>query len=208
MSQNKPIQLGLCCLNTILRAQKPPIFASRKMIIRTIKERGIDTLKLKIIQNLKDILKMMDWNEENGIKVFRLSSELFPHKTNPKVEDYSFDFAIDLMKQIGEKSKQLNQRLTFHPGQYNVVGTPNQKAFQHTINDLKYHADVLDHMGVGKNSVMVVHRGGMYGDKELTKKRWCKQFYKLPDNVKSTTQNILMISKLIILSLFRKKYSD
>ena len=185
MSENKPIQLGLCCLNTILRAQKPPIFASRKMIIRTIKEKGIDTLKLKIIQNLKDILKMMDWNEENGIKVFRLSSELFPHKTNPKVEDYSFDFAIDLMKQIGEKSKQLNQRLTFHPGQYNVVGTPNQKAFQHTINDLKYHADVLDHMGVGKNSVMVVHGGGIYGDKELTKKRWCKQFYKLPDNVKN-----------------------
>ena len=33
------------------------------------------------------------------------------------------------MKQIGEKSKQLSQRLTFHPGQYNVVGTPNQKHF-------------------------------------------------------------------------------
>ena len=28
---------------------------------------------------------MMDWNEANGIKVFRLSSELFPHKSNPKV---------------------------------------------------------------------------------------------------------------------------
>ena len=42
MSQNKSIQLGLCCLNTILRKQKPPVFASRKMIIRTIQEKGID----------------------------------------------------------------------------------------------------------------------------------------------------------------------
>ena len=143
MSQNKPVQLGLCCLNTILRAQKPPVFASRKMIIRTVKEKGIDCLKEKILQNLRDVLTMMDWNEQNGIKVFRLSSELFPHKSNPKVVDYTFDFAKELLKQIGEKSKLYNQRLTFHPGQYNVVGTPSKKAFEQTICDLQYHAEVL-----------------------------------------------------------------
>ena len=184
MSENKPIQLGLCCLNTILRAQTPfPVFASRKMIIRTVKQKGIGCLKAKIIQNLKDVLTMMDWNEQHGIKVFRLSSELFPHKSNPKVEDYDFDFAKDLLKQIGDKSKLYNQRLTFHPGQYNVVGTPNEKAFQQTANDLKYHADVLDLMGLDYNSVMVVHGGGMYGDKEKTKDRWCRQFKMLPENV-------------------------
>jgi len=185
MSQNKLIQLGLCCLNSVLRAQKPPIFASRKMIIRTVKEQGIDVLKEKIIQNLKDVLTMMDWNEKHGIKVFRLSSELFPHKTNPEVEDYTFDFAIDLLKQIGEKARGYNQRLTFHPGQYNVVGTPNEKAFQHTINDLSYHATVLDLMGMDANSVMVVHGGGVYGDKEKTIDRWCEQYYMLPENVRN-----------------------
>ena len=184
MSENKPVQLGLCCLNTILRKQKPPIFASRKMIIRTVEEKGIDTLKEKIIQNLKDVLTMMDWNEENGIKVFRLSSELFPHKSNPKVENYDFDFALDLLKQIGEKSKKYNQRLTFHPGQYNVVGTPSEKAFKQTIADLSYHADVLDLIGAGDNSVMVIHGGGVYGDKEETMKRWCKQYKMLPENVR------------------------
>ena len=47
---------------------------------------------------------MIKWNEDNGIKVFRLSSELFT-KSNPKVEDYSFDFAPDLLKEIGSLSK-------------------------------------------------------------------------------------------------------
>ena len=185
MSENKPIQLGLCCLNTVLRAQKPPVFASRKMIIRTVKEKGIDTLKQKILQNLRDILTMMDWNEQHGIKVFRLSSELFPHKSNPRVEDYTFDFALDLLRQIGEKSKKYNQRLTFHPGQYNVVGSPDEKSFNQTICDLKYHADVLDLMGLGVNSVMVVHGGGVYGDKEATKKRWAEQYNRLPENVRN-----------------------
>ena len=185
MSENKPIQLGLCCLNTVLRAQKPPVFASRKMIIRTVKEKGIDTLKQKILQNLRDILTMMDWNEQHGIKVFRLSSELFPHKSNPRVEDYTFDFALDLLRQIGDKSKKYNQRLTFHPGQYNVVGSPDEKSFNQTICDLKYHADVLDLMGLGVNSVMVVHGGGVYGDKEATKKRWAEQYNRLPENVRN-----------------------
>ena len=47
MTEPKPIQLGLCCLNTILRAQKPTVFCSRKMIIRSVEEKGIDVLKAK-----------------------------------------------------------------------------------------------------------------------------------------------------------------
>ena len=184
-SKNKPIQLGLCCLNTTLRHQKPPVFASRKMIIRTIKEQGIDVLKEKISQNLRDVLTMMDWNEENGIKVFRLSSELFPHKSNSQIEDYNFDFAIELLREIGEKSMAYKQRLTFHPGQYNVIGTPNPKAFQQTIRDLSYHADVLDLMNLDENSVMVIHGGGIYNNKQETIERWITQFYLLPTNVQN-----------------------
>ena len=183
MSLNRPVQLGLCCLNLTLREQKPSVFASRKMIIRSVEEKGINALKEKILQNLKDTLVMIDYNEENGIKVFRLSSELFPHKSNPKVEDYSLDFAVDLLKDIGDLSRKFNQRLTFHPGQYNVIGSPNDKSFKQTIRDLKYHADVLDLMGMDQNSVMVIHGGGIYGNKIKTLDRWCEQFKLLPDNV-------------------------
>ena len=108
MSVNKSIQLGLCCINTILRSQKPPVFASRSVIMKTIETKGIDYLKEKIIQNLKDVLTMMDWNEDNGVKVFRLSSDMFPHKSNPKVDDYTFDFAKEKMKKAGDLAKKYN----------------------------------------------------------------------------------------------------
>ena len=29
---------------------------------------------------------MIQWNEDNGIRVFRLSSEMFCHMTNPKLK--------------------------------------------------------------------------------------------------------------------------
>ena len=108
---------------------------------------------------------------------------MFPHKSNPKVEDYSFDFAIPYLKEIGRKSKQYGQRLTFHPGQYNVVGTPDEKTILQTCEDLKYHADVLDLMELDQHSVIVVHGGGVYGDKAKTIERWCRQFHRLPSNV-------------------------
>lgn len=185
-SINKPIQLGLCCMNITLKtARKPPIYPSRRMIQRKIREEnGIDKLKTKIVMNLKDVLKMIEWNEENGIKVFRLSSDLFPHITNPNIPKYTLDFASVLLENIGNLAKKFNQRITFHPGQYNVVGSPNLEAYKKTVDDLSYHANMLDMMKLDKNSVMVVHGGGTYGDKNATKERWCRQFALLPENVR------------------------
>ena len=185
MSSNKNIQLGLCCINTILRKNSPPIYCSRRMIIRTIEKYGIKKLQEKIIQNLTDLITMIEWNEQNGIKVFRLSSELFPHKSNQKVQDYSFDFAKELLIQAGLLAKKYNQRLTFHPGQYNVIGTNNEEYFIKTMLDLEYHADVLDLMGMDQNSVIVIHGGGVYNNKKKTIARWIENFNRLPEKVKT-----------------------
>ena len=183
-SETRPIQLGLCCLNTELRDRKPSVFASRTVILKTLADKGVDFLKEKILQNLRDVLTIMDWNEENGIKVYRLSSEMFPHKSNPKAADYTFDFAKDLLKQIGEKAKLYNQRLTFHPGQFNVLGSPHENVLLNTITGLDYHASVLDLMGMDQNSVMVIHGGGTYGNKPETIKRWCRNYNTLPIHIK------------------------
>ena len=184
MSINKSIQLGLCCLNIELREQKPTVFSSRRVTLKTLEEKGIDNLKNKIINNMNDVLKMIQWNEDNGIKVFRLSSEIFPHYSNKKAEDYTLDFAVDLLKEIGKKSKELNQRLTFHPGPYNCLGSPHTDVIEHTIRDLKYHADILNIMELDQNSVMVIHGGGIYKDKNKTIERWCENYEKMPENIK------------------------
>ena len=101
--------------------------------------------------------------------------ELFPHKTNPKVEDYDFEICERFIKTNWRKARKYNQRLTFHPGQYNVVGTPNEKVFQHTCEDLKNNVDVLDLMGMGKILLWLFMVVGLM---EIRKKqkRWCEHF--------------------------------
>lgn len=184
MSENKPVQLGLCCLNETLRAQKPTVFSSRSIILRTLHEQGVDFLKEKILRNLQDLLIMMEWNEQNGIKVFRLSSGLFPHKSNARAQDYSLNFAKRQLEIIGQTARKYNQRLTFHPGQYNVIGSPHEKVVESTTRDLLYHAEVLDAMNLPEDSVMVIHGGGTYGDKEATISRWCDNYLEMPDAIR------------------------
>ena len=183
-SEIKHIQLGLCCLNTTLREMKPSIYCSRKIIQRIIEEKGIDELKARALQNCRDLIPLIEWNEANGIRVFRLSSEIFPHKTNSKVPDYTLDFADAELKAAGALAKKYGHRLTFHPGQYNVLGTDDPQKLANTIADLGWHAEVLDRMEMPAESVMVIHGGGTYGYKEATKKRWANNYKKLPEHIR------------------------
>ena len=112
---------------------------------------------------------------------------MFPHYTNIKhIEEkdrYTLDFAKKDLARIGRIAIEGGHRITMHPGQYNVVGSPHESVFIKTCVDLKMHADILDMMGLDMNSILVVHGGGTYGDKDSTIKRWIKNFSRLPENV-------------------------
>jgi UV damage endonuclease UvdE len=202
------IHLGLCCINTYMREQWKPVFCSRTVRLQTVVDKGIDILVEKAILNCKDLITMIKWcavgrnplsplnNHAQGVPVrlMRMSSDLLPHMCNPKLPDMTgvsadeiyqtiMDAVDPLFKKAGELAVIHGLRLTFHPGQYNVVGTPHEDKFINTVNELQWHADVLDRMGCDQNSVIVVHGGGMYGNKEETIKRWMHNFGRLPKNV-------------------------
>ena len=178
------IQLGLCCINTLLRSQKPTVFCSRTCRLNTILEKGVQHAKDLSIYNVSDITKLVDWNLKNNIYVLRLSSDMFPHSANPRCGGYDLDYCDQELKQVGQYCRDLNVRITFHPGQFNVIATPNSIIFGNTLNELQHHADILDRMEMTPDSVMVIHGGGVYGDKPKTIARWCENFQKLPENVR------------------------
>lgn len=176
----KRISLGLCCINNSLREKK--IFCSRTS---TRKNFSVERSKTLALQNIKDITPLVEWNYKNGIYVFRLSSDMFPHFTDTETEKYSMDFALDELKKAGENCHKYYQRITMHPGQYNQIGAINKNVFQKTIDDLSMHADILDAMNISeRDGIINIHGGGMYGDKESTKRRWIDQFDDLPYKVK------------------------
>jgi len=178
----RSMQLGLCCLNTELR--KKNIFCSRTHMRATLDRTGSDPLIQSALKNCEDLIRMIQWNADHGIRVFRISSDIFPRKSDLKAPQYDLDFAQPLLTKAGNLARKYKQRLSFHPGQYNVVGTPTPSTFESTIRDLDYQAETLDRMACDQNSILVVHGGGLYGNKQATLNRWISNYKLLPERIR------------------------
>lgn len=175
-------RLGYACICTELR--KNDIFASRTVRLATLKTKGIDYVKELALQNLRDLLLILKWNKEHDIYFYRLSSEMFPFAGHLE-HGYSLEFADSLLKEIGKYARDNNMRLTMHPGQYDVLSSPSDTVIANTVSDLKNHCEILDRMGMGLDSVMIIHGGGVYGNKPESLKRLEDNIMKLPENVRN-----------------------
>lgn len=177
-------RLGYACINMHLREQKPPVFTSRTLRLDTLKTKGLDYVKELAIQNIKDLLIILKWNKQNDIYFMRLSSEMFSFASHLE-HGYSLDFADSLLKEIGKYANENGMRLSTHPGQYDVLSSPNETVIQNTISDLNMHCDILDRMNQGKDSVIIIHGGGVYNDKEGSLKRLKENILRLPENTRN-----------------------
>ena len=170
-------QLGYACINMQLRKEK--IYTGRSMIRRTFDAKGLDYVSEICIENTKDLIKIVQWNEDNGIKVYRMSSDIYPWMSEYEFKDLPrYDELCKLLKQVGNLSKQYGQRLSFHPGQFCVLASPTPKVVDSAINELDKAAQIMDLMGLPKSRMakINIHVGGAYGDKASALDRFCKNF--------------------------------
>lgn len=160
------------------------IFSSRGMIRNSLnKPGGLIVAKNLALKNIQDLQKIIIWNETQGIRLFRITSQLFPHLDDDETPKYDINFAIDLLKETGKIAKSYGHRITMHPGQHNILNSPNDKIVNKTINELVNHAKILMTMGYKPEhgSVIVIHVGGVYGDKPNSLNRWKKNWYLIPE---------------------------
>jgi len=175
--------LGLCCINNSLRSQN--IYCNRTCIQRTYTPAKASALAL---QNCQDLIKILEWNEAHNIHHYRMSSDMFPHITNPNVEpfDRNSESIIQALEQAGEYANLHKHRITMHPGQHAVIGTNKRQVFDSiVVPDLEQHAWLMDTMNIGDDGILCVHGGGVYGEKDNTIRRWIDQFDELPSQVKA-----------------------
>ncbi|KAI0135851.1 UV-damage endonuclease [Daldinia grandis] len=141
------------------------------------------------LANARDIVKMIRWNDKYGIKFMRLSSEMFPFSSH---EEYGYKlapFASEVLAEAGRVAAELGHRLTTHPGQFTQLGSPRPEVARNAIRDLVYHDEMLTLLRLpeqlNKDAVMILHMGGVFGDKGATLDRFRKNYAKLSKSVKA-----------------------
>lgn len=149
-----------------------------------LKNASLTHLDSIIQSNLNSLDTMLEYNIKNGIKLLRISSDIIPfgsHPINTSIWWETFDIKL---KEIGCKAKANGIRLTMHPGQYTVLNSPSQDVVERAVKELQYHARFLDSMNLGPESKMILHIGGVYGNKESAIERFIEQYRLLDDNIK------------------------
>lgn len=163
------------------------VCTNRGMVKKTFQKRGKEYTGELAIQNLRDLLKVLKWNSEKGIKVYRMSSCLFPWMSEYEFSELpNYKEILETCQEIGKFATEDEQRLSFHPGPFNILASPHEKVINATILDLNRHAQIMDMMNLRTDwyNTINIHVGGAYGEKESAMERFCKNFEKLQDSAK------------------------
>lgn len=171
---------GYACINLTLHDQG--ITTNRGMIRRTFLEKGVAYASELALQNVKDLLQIVTWNVAQGIKVFRVTSDLFPWASEYRLEDLPhFSEIRDYLEAVGRHPI----RLSAHPGPFNKLAGVGA-TLANTIKDLETHSQVFDLMGLPAThwNKINIHVGGAYGNKEETLKRFAENFKLLSTNLR------------------------
>ncbi len=177
------MRYGYACINLTLAAQK--IVVNRAMIKRTFTEKGLAYASTLALLNFIDLEKVIDWNIENKILFYRMSSDMVPWMSEYEIADLpDYEAICQVLARCGRKANENGMRLSYHPGPFNVLASSNENVLRRTIKELRQHAEIMDMLQIPAThfSKINIHVGGAYGDKITALARFAENYVRLPGN--------------------------
>jgi len=178
-------RMGYCCL--CLSLGKDKVTTNRGMVKRTFLEKGLIYVSELALKNTEDLIKIIRFNGENDIRMYRMSSDMFPWMSEYEISELpDFQEIESNLKMAGDLSKKLDQRLSFHPSPYCVIASENPNVVQKSIKELRQHAEIMDLMGLERSHKypINIHINTTKPSKEESAKRFLQAYDNLTDGVK------------------------
>lgn len=153
-------RLGLCCT-----------FAAEPIKFRTTTARHLATLAPRarntflgalLLENASALEKAVSWCSAHGVGAFRIMSQFFPVYTHPQVgyrwQQLSIAPILDArLRRVRERARSADVRLSFHPDQFVVLGSPTEAFVRASLAELEYLAEAATLVGAEQ---LTVHGGG------------------------------------------------
>ena len=110
-----------------------------------------------MVHNIKAFENLIEYvgGLPNELRMVRLGSDVLPVYTEPT---WSYFWRKPDVRQycekhfahVGAKARELNVRLSMHPGQFTVLASDNPDIVNRSIEEFEYHVDVARWMGYGR----------------------------------------------------------
>jgi UV DNA damage endonuclease len=143
-------RIGYCCLS--LGLYKSKFRGTTLTFVKKNLKEGRRRLREIWRHNLEELARVLDYNMEAGIWLYRMSSDLFPLADH---KEFKMDWMgfIENTDFLPYKSKirgylAMGGRLTMHPGQFVSLASPSEVVVNNSIANLEVHGQVMDFLGL------------------------------------------------------------
>ena len=160
---------------TVIRLGYPTqnltIPASTNRTLRLASLVDVEKVKRLVRENIADLTRILRWNAEHGVGLFRMGQNLIPFASHPA---FPYDWETEhgeTLREAGELARDLGIRLSMHPGQYINPGSLKPDVVERSLTELRYVARVFDLLD-SSDGVAVLHMGGAHADKQVSATRF------------------------------------
>jgi UV DNA damage endonuclease len=138
--------------------------------------------------SLEMLHRVMDHLERIDVRMYRMSSNVIPYGSHPDLPEFDYRRQIadctDALEALGHRVQALGLRLSTHPGQYTVINGPDEALRDTSLREIEAHTALLDGLRCGPDATVVVHVGGLYGDRATALDRWARAWERLSDSAR------------------------
>jgi UV DNA damage endonuclease len=176
---------GYCCINLSMGEK------FRTMTLAWANRNSKEDVENKwnevIKHNFSLFYKIISWNIENKIYLYRISSDLVPFADHEKwgylwdnwrntIENQGL---VIPLREIIKRYISLGGRCSIHPGQFVSIGSAKEEVRNNSIKNLEYHGQLLDLLGLPQNYNCPINIHASNGSKD------CNE---IANNIKNSIQ--------------------
>ena len=128
--------------------------------------------------SLERLRAVLEYCDVRDIRMYRMATALAPYASHPDLQGFRgqpHECAAELAE-VGKLSRELDIRLSSHPGQYTVLNSEGERIRRLAVEELEVQAELMDAMGLGPEAVVVLHVGGAAGGVDAALERFEQGF--------------------------------
>lgn len=171
-------QLGLVCITTSDRVRFRTI--TRKHLLSLNTDKQTAKLRQLYFDNTSRLAGALEFLREQDIRLYRLTSALFPFADDPLGVDLLEELREPLAA-IGLRALKLGIRLVLHPDQYVVLNSDSPQVIANSQKILAMHARIFDLLQQPRSSWAAFNIHGGKGDRV---ERLVSVIHDLPDEIR------------------------
>lgn len=158
-------ELGLVCITSTDEVRFRTITRTRLRALDPALQ--IATLRELYADNLRRVSGAIDFCTKRRIRLYRLTSSLFPQSEDPPGFDVLGELAPEIGA-VGRRATAAGIRLVMHPDQFVVLSSDERRVIDNSIGILRHHARVLDLLAQPRTSWAALELHGGKGGRAET----------------------------------------